>query len=230
MQRQVVTLLLVVLVGGSWAQLQARGKRDIGARIAAKVLQPKLRDYALPQKLLLTTVLACSTLACSTLYNLGVMEHSAADKAAITAAAVLDAQQFETGEGDAQLLSDHVYFPSSDPLKGAQLGKIVGVENRRFIVQRYAERHELTIMPSMIEGYLIDEHPYVGRTVRLVSDEVGFDYLRGEVFAVYSNGVYAVRIIDKVDFDGNPAALGKKFEDHIHLLPAYYIERAVEQD
>lgn len=180
----------------------------------------------------MTTLLSCSMLSCGTvnLYTLGIMERSGKTKAEMTTNALRAAQLQETGAGDAQLLHQHVYVNRFDPLKDDVLAEVVAEKSDLLvIVKRYAERHSMTIHNKEITGFLIDDHPYVGQNIRLSTEEVGISHLIGEVFAVYSNGMCALKIVAKIDFEGQSDKLGKQFEDHLRLLPTYYVELELDR-
>ncbi len=223
MRNFILTLLLcITLAFNSTNALHAQGNK--GNRIA-KVLGIKESSYTLFQQLLLTTVFACTTFSCGTvkphLYTIGILNPSSAMQAETVADEMLAIQRdFDSEvEDDQQVIRNHVYVVKPIEHK-IILAEVVKEADRTINIQGYADKYELTIDPEAIEGYLIDDHPNVGRVVKLTSNAVGISHLNGIVFAVYNNGIHAIKITGKTDLDGKQEKLHEK-DDAPHVRYAY---------
>ena len=224
MKQLVPTLLLcITLAFSSSTPAQGNKGHRIAARMA-KVLGFKTAGSSLPQQLLLATVLACTTFACGTvkphLYTIGILNPSSAMRAEVIAEAVLTAQRdFDTQAEGTSIISRHVYAIKPGDYE-IILAEVVRSQGKQITLQRYANKYELTISSNSIAGYLVDDHPKVGDVVKLPTDTVGYSHLLGSIFAVYSNGVYAIKITSKADFDGQQEELHGK-DDAPHIRFAY---------
>ena len=209
----------------------SKGKR-LTFRIA-QILGFKTADYPLPRKkvakglqTLMTAAVACTMLACGAvkphLYSIGLLNLSSAMQAQITTTAVLAAQRdFDHEDNGTAIIHNHVYAVRSiEHEHKTILAEVVKTGDGTITLQVYADEYELTIDPSMIEGYLIDDHPNVGRVVKLTSDAVGISHLNGDVFAVYNNGIHAINITSKTSLNGEREELHEK-DDAPHIRFAY---------
>ena len=212
MRNFILTLLLcITLAFNSTNALHAQGNK--GNRIATRI------------QLLLTTVFACTTFSCGTvkphLYTIGILNPSSAMQAETVADEMLAIQRdFDSEvEDDQQVIRNHVYVVKPIEHK-IILAEVIKEADRTINIQGYADKYELTIDPEAIEGYLIDDHPNVGRVVKLTSNAVGISHLNGIVFAVYNNGIHAIKITGKTELDGKQEKLHEK-DDAPHVRYAY---------
>ena len=227
MKNFILTLLLcITLAFSSTNALHAQGNK--GNRIA-KVLGFKESSYSLFQQLMLTTVV-CITFSCGTvkphLYTIGILNPSSAMQADTVADEVLAIQRdFDSEvEDDQQVIRNHVYVVKPIEHK-IILAEVIKEADRTITIQGYADKYELTIDPKAIEGYLIDDHPNVGRVVKLTSNAVGISHLNGIVFAVYNNGIHAIKVTSKTDLDGKQEKLhGKDDTPHIRYAYEYQLQ------
>lgn len=223
-----------MLASGTGLAGQAHGNK--GKRLAlriAQILDFKTASYPLQHKkiakglpTLLTTAVACTLLACGAvkphLYSIGLLNPSSAMQAQTITTAVLAAQRdFDHEDKGTAIIHNHVYTVRSiEHEHKTILAEVIKAGDGTITLQVYADKYELTIDPSMIEGYLIDDHPNVGRVVKLTSDAVGISHLNGDVFAVYTNGIHAINITSKTDLNGEREELHGK-DDAPHIRFAY---------
>ena len=225
MKKLIPTLLLALTL--TFSNLQAQGNQ--GKRIATRIAQALGFKTDSPRVMLLTTALACTTLlsSCSgvkpSLYKIGVLNPSSAMQAKTIADAVLAAQPNldKQPTSELQIMLQHAYLhkPTGSGYK-AMLVKIVREKDSVITVQGYADQYELTTDREAIAGYLFDNHPNVGRIVKLTSDAVGISHLNGMVFAVYTNGIHAIKITSKTTLEGEQEELHTK-DDAPHIRFAY---------
>lgn len=231
------TRTLILLLALTLTSMQAQGnKGNKGNRLTTRIAQ--VLGFQ-PKQLVITTtfaVLTCTMLSCGTikphLYDIGLLNPSSAMQAKTIAEAVLVAQrgfvlELESGKEDAkatdrlQVMHNHAYL-----LKPMGFGyepmlvEIIKENDSLVTVKGYASKYKLTISPETVKGYLIDNHPNVGRVVKLTSDAVGITHFNGMVFAVYSNGIHAIKITSKTTLDGEQEELHSK-DDAPHIRFAY---------
>lgn len=239
MKTRTLTLLLTLTL----TSMQAQGNK--GNRLTTRIAQ--VLGFQ-PKQLMITTTLAvltCTMLSCGTikphLYDIGLLNPSSAMQAKTIAEAVLVAQRgfvlelesgkelakLENGKEDAkatdrlQVMHNHAYLLK--PMKFGyepMLVEIIKENDRLVTVKGYANKYKLTVSPETVKGYLIDNHPNVGRVVKLTSDAVGITHFNGMVFAVYNNGIHAIKITSKTTLDGEQEELHGK-DDAPHIRFAY---------
>lgn len=222
------------LASGKGLAGQAHGNK--GKRLALRIAQIfgfKTASYPLQHKktakglqTLMTAAVACTMFACGAvkphLYSIGLLNPSSAMQAQATITAVLAAQRdFDHEDRGTAIIHNHVYAVRSiEHGHKTILAEVVKAEDGTMTLQVYADKYELTTDPSTIEGYLIDDHPNVGRVVKLTSEAVGISHLNGNVFAVYNNGIHAINITSKTDLNGEREELHEK-DDVPHIRFAY---------
>ena len=229
MRKLASTLLICLALIFSYPQAQGNQGKRLTTRLA-QALGFKIDN---PRVMLLTTALVCTTLlSCSgikpSLYNIGLLTPSSAMQAETIAEAVLTAQRnFKTeSTSELQTIRQHAYIhkPTGFGYK-TMLVEIVKEENNVLTVHGYADKFDLTIHSDSVKGYLIDDHPNVGRVVKLVSEAVGIARINGVVFAVYSNGIHAIKITSKTTLEGEQEELdSKKDTPHIRLIYEYQLQ------
>lgn len=218
------TELVKQVQGNKGKRLVLRLAQILGFKTASRPLRHKQASKGLPT--LLTTAVACTLFSCGAikphLYTTGLLNPSSAMQARTITTAVLAAQRdFDHEDKGTAIIDNHVYTVRSiEHEHKTILAEVIKAGDGTITLQVYADKYELTIDPSMIEGYLIDDHPHVGRVVKLTSDAVGISHLNGNVFAVYDNGIHAINITSKTDLDGQREELHAK-DDAPHIRFAY---------
>ena len=229
MKKKFIPILLLALAFNSIDVAQARGNK--GNRLVTRLSQAlgfslRSEKVGTSMQLLLTTALACTMLACGSikpiLYNTGVLNPSSAMRAEVIADAVLTAQRdFDHHEKGEKIIRNHVYaHKPTDFAYKIVLAEVLKDGEHSLTLQVYADKYELTTSPDAIKGYLIDDHPRVGSRIKLSTEVVGFSHLNGIVIAVYDDGMLAVKITSKTDFDGQQEELHSK-KDAPHIRFAY---------
>ncbi len=232
--KKIIPALFCIAFVFSTTTASARGKRlvtritqAIGFKVGSHPLRSKTGTRtATRMQTLLTGALACAMFSCAAvkphdvLYTLGVLNPSSAMQAETIADAVLAARRDFDHEGEGTtIIHNHVYAIKSVEPK-VILAEVVKDGNGVLTLRRYTDKYEMTVISDAVEGYLLDDHPHIGRIVELTSDAVGISHLNGAVFAVYTNGIHAIKIFSKTDLDGKQEALHRK-DDAPHVRFAY---------
>lgn len=208
MQRRGI-LILFVLVLGTQVLAKGRGGGFIqNSRVTANTW------YVRGQTFLTAVVFSCSILSCG-VPDLYLFRERPERKAERVVDALAEAQLSIAGSGD--IVTTHVHVV---PLYGGRelLAEVVSSRDDMLTVRGYAAHDDWNVLSEEPIGYLIDDHPYVGREVRLHSDQAGISYLRGRIISVYTDGFLAVFVRDKVGFDGKVEKLERSFPHRIVLM------------
>ena len=152
--------------------------------------------------LLAGTLLICS--ACGPLSDSSFIHRERMTNARRTATIMLDLQQTDNNRTEHVLVQDH---------NGRYaIGKIIErEEGDRIHIRPYNQKRLVTIGQQEILGQLVNNHQHVGLEITLPSEEVGIEYLVGQVFAVYDSDIYAITLSHKLDYSGKTHKL--KYED-----------------
>lgn len=155
---------------------------------------------------LVVAFISCISSSCG-VHNLGLFGEGPARQAERLADAMAEVQFSIDGSGD--IVTSHVHVIRSDGR--SLIAEVLSGEEDMLTVRDYTTHDSLDIHREELSGYLIDDHPHVGREVRLPSDQVGIHYLRGKVVSVYTDHFHTVFIRDKVGYDGEVEKLERDF-------------------
>ena len=127
-----------------------------------------------------------------------------------------DARRASTRVLDLQKTSDTLtgHVLAQDHNGRYVIGKIIE-QGDQITIHPYQQDRLIIVEQQEIFGQLIDNHQHVGLEVTLPSEEVGIEYLVGQVFAVYEatydGNIYAITLSHKLDYSGDTHRL--KYED-----------------
>ena len=221
-----LTLLLVLIFTHAIpAQGGGKGNR-LTTRIAQALGFKTGHSLSLPKQLFLTSALACTMLACGSikpaLYDIGLLNPNSAMRAETISTSLHAAQRdFDSDGTGTTIIPQHVYVHRNTGMgyEGV-LAEVIETEEDNLTIQIYDNKYELTIAPEDVKAYLIDDHPSVGRKVKLPTHAVGFSHFNGTVIAVYNNDMLVIKVTSKTDLDGKDEKLHKK-DDAPHIRFAY---------
>ena len=231
MQKLLPTLLLLLCLAFTFNNT-ANARNQHTAKLSTRIAQAlgfKSTQHRPLTQLLLTSIFACQLLSCShpVLYDIGILNITSKKAADITSTTLLNAQRdFKQATEGTELIRQHVYaYKPSEFGHTALLAKVVRTKDRALILQGYTDKYDITLGHENIAGYLIDDHPNVGRHVTIPSEEAGIWHYNGTVFAVYSNDIHAVKITSKTSVTDEQQELNnKKDEPHIRLIHANQLD------
>ena len=231
MQKLLPTLLLWLCLAFTFnhsATARSQQTNTISNRLT-QALGFKTTNHPPLTQLLLTGILTCQLLACNipTLYDTGILRITSQQAADITSTTLLKAQRdFNQDIEGTELIHQHVY--AHKPAEFGHtilLAKVVQEKDDLLVLHSYSDKYDITLSREDITGYLVDDHPNVGRHITLPSEEAGILHYNGTVFAVYSNGIHAIKITSKTSIAGTQQELHNKTDaPHIRLVYANQID------